>query len=369
VSDVLDRSDRGFSFVEVLIALTIVLAAAAPLLHVAASGQRLSRSHGEAIDLHQRLRVAVEKLRGDLTLAGAGERPGPVSGLSGNLTGYLSPLVPARLGARAPDAPLSAFSDRVSLVFATDVAGPSALTVDMSSASDAVGISATATGCPAAGLCGFTAGTRALVLDTSGVGAGHDFFTVTGTAGALAHDAPNPLFHRPYAAARSLVVPVVQRVYYFDRPGRRLMVYDGYQSDMPFIDNVVDVRFEYFADRMASSVTQPPEGMGSCVFDAGMPPVPRLADLGGDGLHPLTVDEMTDGPVCGAGPNAFDGDLLRIRLVRVTLRLQAGADEVRARGSLFSQPGRSSSAYSYVPDFEVTFDVAPRNMAPAVFPR
>ena len=163
--------------------------------------------------------------------------------------------------------------------------------------------------------------------------AGHDFFTVTGVAGALAHDAPNPVFQRPYAAGRSLVVPVVQRVYYFDRAGRRLMVYDGYQSDMPFIDNVVDVRFEYFVDRAASSVAQPPEGMSSCVFDAGTPPVPRLDDLGGDGLHPLAPGQMTDGPVCGAGPNAFDGDLLRIRMVRVTLRLQAGADEVRARRS------------------------------------
>ena len=166
-------------------------------------------------------------------------------------------------------APLSAFADRISLVYATAEAGPSALTVDMASASEAVAISATATGCPGAGLCGFTDGTRALVVDTSGVGAGHDFFTVTGTAGALAHDAPNPAFHRPYAAGRSLVVPVVQRVYYFDRAARRLMVYDGHQSDMPFIDNVVDVRFEYFADRAASSVAQPPEGMSSCVFDAG----------------------------------------------------------------------------------------------------
>jgi hypothetical protein len=78
---------------------------------------------------------------------------------------------------------------------------------------------------------------------------------------------------------------------------------------------------------------------------------------------------MTDGPVCGAGAAVFDGDLLRIRLVRVTLRLQAAADEVRGAGVLFTRPGRSTSGYSYVPDFEVTFDVAPRNMAPVVFPR
>ena len=114
------RSDHGFSFVEVLLALTILLAAMAPLLHIAASGQRLARTHGEATDLHQRLRVAAGTLRKDLSLAGAGGLRGPVSGVSGGLTGYLAPLVPARTGARAPDAPLSAFSDRVSLVHRHD---------------------------------------------------------------------------------------------------------------------------------------------------------------------------------------------------------------------------------------------------------
>ena len=48
--------------------------------------------------------------------------------------------------------------------------------------------------------------------------------------------------------------------------------------------------------------------------------------------------------------------------MRVTLRLQAAADDVRGAGALFARPGRSSSGYSYVPDYEVTFDVAPRNM-------
>ena len=209
----------------------------------------------------------------------------------------------------------------------------------MATASDAVPVSATAPGCPAAGLCGFTEGTRALIVDTRGVGAGHDLFTVTGIAGALAHDAPNPPFHRAYDAASSIVVPVVQRVYYFDRANRRLMLYDGYQSDMPLVDNVVDVRFAYFADASPSSVSRPADGTSSCVYDAGSPPVPRLEDLGGAGLHQLTAAQMTDGPVCGAGPNLFDGDLLRIRLVRVTLRLEAAADDVRGAGALVPAAG------------------------------
>jgi type II secretory pathway pseudopilin PulG len=358
--------DQGFSFIEVLIGLTILLAAMGALMQVAASGQRLAKSHAEASDLHQRLRVAAEKLQKDLVLAGAGALRGP---LSGGLTGYMAPLVPARMGARLPDTPLSAFTDRVSIVYVADSAWPSALSVSMAAAGDPVFVNAAAAGCPAAGLCGFSEGTRALLVDTGGVGAGHDLFTVTGIDGALAHDSPNLPFERPYAAGRSIVVPVVQRVYYFDRANRRLMAYDGYQSDMPLIDNVVDVRISYFADGSASSVARPPEGTGNCVYDAGAPPVPRLEDFGGEGLHQLTLAEMTDGPICGAGAGAFDGDLLRIRLIRITLRLQAAADEVRGAGALFIRPGRSSSGDNFVPDYEVTFDVTPRNMTPTVFPR
>jgi prepilin-type N-terminal cleavage/methylation domain-containing protein len=359
------RADHGFSFVELLIALAVLLAAAGALLQVTASGQRLTRSQAEATDLHQRLRVAAERLQKDLAHAGAGAGRGP---LSGGLTGFLAPLVPARLGARNPDPPGSAFTDRVSVLHVMDGAWPARLTVDMATASDAVPISATALGCPPAGLCGFGEGTRALIVDTQGVGAGHDVFTVTGVAGELAHDAPNPPLHRPYAAATSVVVPVVQRVYYLDRVTRRLMVYDGFQSDMPFVDNVLDLRLTYFVDASPGSVSRPPDGTGNCAYEAGSPPSPRLEDLGGEGLAELAPAQLTDGPYCGAGAGLFDADLLRIRLVRVTIRLEAASDVVRGGGPLFMRPGRSSSGDSYVPDYEVTFEVAPRNMTP-VFAR
>jgi hypothetical protein len=48
--------------------------------------------------------------------------------------------------------------------------------------------------------------------------------------------------------------------------------------------------------------------------------------------------------------------------VRATLRLQAPADDVRGTSQWFSRPGRSTSGYSYVPDYEVSLDVAPRNL-------
>jgi prepilin-type N-terminal cleavage/methylation domain-containing protein len=361
------RGDNGFSLVEVLIASTILLAAMVPLLQVSTSGQYLVRSHGEATDLHQRIRVATDKLKSDLALAGAGAIRGQLSSATLGLASYMAPLVPARLGVRAPDPPLSAYTDRFTVVYVADGAWPAPLSVDMTTTSEAVPVNRMMPGCPAAGVCGFAEGTRALIVDTRGVGSGRDLFTVTGIADQLVHDAPNPPFSQPYLAGRSFVVPVVQRVYSFDRDNRRLMVYDGHQSEMPLIDNVVDVRVAYFADVSPTSVSRPPDGEASCVYDAGSPPVPRLQDLGGGGLRELAVTQMTDGPFCGTGADAFDGDLLRIRLVRVTLRLQAAADEVRGAGALFARPGRSSNGYSYVPDYEVTFDIAPRNMTPAIF--
>ena len=70
------------------------------------------------------------------------------------------------------------------------------------------------------------------------------------------------------------------------------------------------------------------------------------------------------GPACGLSPNRFDGDLFRIRRVRVTIRAQVADRALRGAGADFLVPGVSSSAESYAADLEVTFDVAPRNLVP-----
>jgi hypothetical protein len=326
-SDFTLADHRGFSLIEVLVSVAIFMSAVGPILYVTAGAQRLARSQSEAADLHQRTRVAFEKLQRDLAMAGAGP---PVALPRGSLAAYLPGVMPARTGARSADAELTAFGDRVSIVYVAD--GSSArLKVDMPDAAAGVAIDELARGCPGAGLCGFTVGTRALILDASTVGAGYDAFSVTALTGELAHAAPNLPFSRAYRASTTAVLPIVQRVYYLDRAGRRLMLYDGYQSDVPLIDNVVDMRFEYFVEAS-----------------------------GGTGLRRIPLAELTDGPVVGLAPNRFDADLLRIRMVRLTLRLQAG-DEARGTDARFSRPGRSTSAYSLVPDIEVTCDAAVRN--------
>jgi hypothetical protein len=99
---------------------------------------------------------------------------------------------------------------------------------------------------------------------------------------------------------------------------------------------------------------------------------PRLEWLGPpeSGLVPLTSSMLTDGPWCpGAGaPNRFDADLLRVRRVRVRLRLQAGDPSLRGQvastteRAWFRVAGTARDPYRLVPDLEVQFDVAPRNL-------
>ena len=106
-----------------------------------------------------------------------------------------APVVPARIGARNADAPVTASTDRLTVVFVPEGTAAT-LSVPMSSTTSPLIIDVTEPGCAGAGVCGFTNGTRAVVVDTSGVGAGHEFFTVTGYAGGLAHDGANPPFAR-----------------------------------------------------------------------------------------------------------------------------------------------------------------------------
>jgi prepilin-type N-terminal cleavage/methylation domain-containing protein len=353
------RTDEGgFSLIEMLVATAIFATAYVVLFELAARGQRIARAQPDAADMRQRLRVAADMIQRDLLMAGAGL----VHGAAGPLVNYLPAVLPMRTGARKPDPELSFFDDRISILFVEAGAASAPLVANMPTAASDVPIDGSAAGCPAAGLCGFEDGTRTLIVDTSGVGRGFDLFSVSALSAGLTHGAPDPALSRAYPAAGTRVVPIRQRVYYLDAPGRRLMVYDGYQSDVPLAENIVSLKFEYFADPWPASVPRPPDGEGSCVYDAASPSAPLLADLGGSPLAPAAAALLTDGPVCGLLPHRFDGDLLRIRRIRVTIRAQVADRALRGSGTDFIVSGVSSDGPSYVPDIEVTFDVTPRNL-------
>jgi hypothetical protein len=349
------------SLVELLVASAIVMSTFGVLFHLAATGRRIAHSQPDAADMQQRLRVAADMVQRDLLMAGAGLVHGATAG---PLMNYLPPVLPYRIGATGADPELSFFSDRITILQVPHGAPAAPLIMNMPSAGADVPVATTVPGCPAAGLCGFEQGSRALIVDTAGSGLGFDLFSVSGGVGALGHGKPDPPFSRPYTSAGTRVVPVRQRVYYFDAPTRRLMSYDGHQTDVPLADNIVSLRFQYLLEPSPDSAPRPLAGTANCVYAAGSPPTPLLADLGVPILQPAGASLLTDGPVCGLSPNRFDGDLFRVRRIRVTIRAQATDRALRGSGTDFLSPGMSSSGESYAPDIEVTFDVTPRNMIP-----
>lgn len=356
-----DPREAGFTLIETLLATAIVLCAFAVLFQLATAGQRITRTQPEAADLQQRIRVAADMIQRDLLMAGAGLAHGADAG---PLVNYLPAILPQRTGASHPDPELSFFDDRISILFVEAGAATPPLAANMAGAGGDVPVDPSAPGCPAAGLCGFQVGTRSLVFDAAGLGLGFDLFSASGIAGGLAHGAPDPPFTRAYQMPSARVARVRQRVYYLDSSTRRLMLYDGYRTDVPLADQVVALKFEYFVDPWPGGVSRPADGDSNCVYAAGTPPVPLLVDLGGSTLVSAGAALLTDGPICGLSPSRFDGDVLRIRRVRVTVRAQVADASLRGTGSGFAAQGVSSSGESYVPDMEVSFDVSPRNMLP-----
>ena len=351
--------DEGFSLIEMLVATAILAIAYVVLLQLAAQGQRIARAQPEAADMRQRLRVAADMIQRDLLMAGAGLVHGSDAG---PLSNYLPAVLPMRTGARRADPEVSFFDDRITILYVAAGAAAAPLVMDMPAPSADVPIDGAARGCPSTGLCGFEDGTRSLIVDTSGVGRGFDLFSVSRLSAGLVHGPPDADLSRAYPRAAARVVPVKQRVYYLDTPTRRLMAYDGYQTDVPLAENIVALRFQYFLDPWPDSVPRPPAGAGNCVYGAANPPIALLADLGRPTLAAAGATLLTDGPLCGLPPHRFDGDLLRIRRIRVTLRAQVGDHALRGSGGDFACRVSRPLRDSYVPDIAVSFDVSPRNL-------
>ena len=348
----------GYVLVEMLIAAAIGILLLSVLLHFAVSVQTSTAVQGDVADLQQRLRVAMESLRHDLMLAGAGPSRGAARG---PLVHVFAPIVPARTGIAGADPELSFYSDRISITYVPDTQPQTSLAADMAGPASPLAINGNAPGCPAAAACDFKTGDDVLIFEPDGAGGAHEVFRVAAADTLSSTLTPLSPLSRAYSAG-SRVVVIVQRIYHLDRVGKRLMVYDGAQSDVPLVDHVVDLGFAYYGDPRPEVVSPPPPGAGNCAY-AGSPPMPLLANLGGAAPKPLPGSLLSDGPVCGQAPHRFDADLLRIRRVAVTMRLETESSGFRGRGAAFATPGFSRAATAAVPDLRATIEVAPRNMA------
>lgn len=335
------RSSGGFTFAELLVTVVLMSVLVSAVAVLVVNTERLASSQSRDIDAQQRARVIAETLGRDLRLVGAGVDRGP---MSGPLSRSFSPIFPRRVGRTRADAVDVARADVITLVHVPDTVLQTTLATGDSPASGQIVLSPCAGGamsCPVgsgAKLALFDPPGRVDLLGVLGTSAGGTLVRVLGPSAG------------PFDAGTTVAEAVI-RSYWFDVAQGQLRVYDGDSSDQPVVDGVTALTFEYFGITDPPRWPQPPPGQENCMYEltGAWRGGPTLA-ASDEGLAALPLTMLSDGPWCGAGGAAFDADLLRVRRIRVTARLNAsGPRDPR-------------------PDYRVTFDIAPRNLAIAGAP-
>jgi hypothetical protein len=351
--------DAGFTMVETLVATALMLVVTGAVFSIVNPRTALAAALPEATDMQQRARVAAHTLLHDLLAAGAGLDAGPDAG---PLVTFLPPILPRRMGLSGADAPGVARADAVTILSTLGGAAQTTTSAAIAPALPALMVNALP-GCPLGDpLCGLAEGSDALVFDDQ---AHFDVFRIAqvigGSADLRLHD-PGASYPYPPGAR---VAAVSARTYYLDAVNRQVRMSDGYQSDTPVVDNVVGLAFAYYGDPNPPVAPRPAAGTANCLYDAAGNYVGGMAAItaAGGSLAPLPLTMLSDGPWCGDRGNRFDADLLRVRQIRVTLRVQAGPDAFRAIGPQFAVPGTSHRADQALADYVLTFDVSPRNLA------
>lgn len=293
---------------EALISLALTLVVTTTALGLVTPATRASLVQPEAMDVQQRARVAADLVARDLAAAGIGVYTGAQPGISA----LLPAVLPRQLGVTG-DAPGSARADAITIISVPATGAQTTTAAVVSPASMTLSLNA-APNCGAAALCGLTAGKDVLLSDA----AGHfDIFRITSVAGAVAQLRHHGQTLGIAYPAGTAVTEVVSRTYALDAATRVLRQYDGDLSDQPAADHISSLTFDYFGD-----------------------------DIAGPGLVPIDRASLADGPWLGAGSSQFDADLLRVRMVRVSVRAEASTPAMRASA----------------PDVVVRVDVSPRTI-------
>jgi hypothetical protein len=376
------------------VSVTIMLAVTGAVFQLLNPAQGTFEAQPEVADLQQRMRVAIDSLAKDIVMTGAGSYMGQQSG---TLTNYFAPMMPYKY---ADDQPTSDYFDptAITILYVPPTPAQTNVVQAIGNNSQEIDVEAQAN-CGTDKkdqLCGFEEGMRALIFDIDG---SWDTMTITNVQDQALHLQHSGKLNGQYDSGSATITQVATHTYYLKKDLSaktfELRHFDGYQTDVPIVDNVVDLQFEYFGEPqpprrivakplsdptgpwttygpkpLALGVTKAPYAAGeSCIWavqDGQHVPRPPLDAVLGNGTGQVKLEEstLTDGPWC---PNAaadvrFDADLLRIRRVRVRLRVQVAKEHLRGPGSLFMYPGTATSAERRVPDQQVTFDITPRNM-------
>ena len=383
------RRQHGFSVLEAIVATGLMLLVTASIFSMMHPSQGAFAAEPEVTDMQQRLRVGVDTLSKDLMMAGAGAYQGLHAG---PLVYYLPPVLPFRQGAAKNDPPGTFATDRITIISVPSTTAQTTLG-DSLSGPTATFTPAVESDCPAdpatglpAKLCGFARNQTVLVYDGSGRYSLYTITSVVDAAATLTVNRPADADSTTFAAG-SKIVEASSRTYFLKSATSQLMLSDGAGNDVPVVDNLVGLQFDYYGEALPPMVRQslsdvpattygpaprtvavaPWDAFENCIFAPGAVPSPKLPVLGGgtSGLVPLTAAELTDGPFCpnATTANRWDADLLRIRKIGVTLRVQTAVAALRGpAGILFRRGGTSAGGFRWVPDQELRFDVSPRNL-------
>jgi type II secretory pathway pseudopilin PulG len=387
------RSEEGFTMIEMLISTLIMVLITGAIFELVNPATGMFNTQPEVSDLQQRMRVGVDSLQRDLVMAGAGTYTGPNAG---GLYNFMAPVMPYH--STDPENGVYYRADAISVLYVPPTPSQTTISAPMPPQSSEIKVNPQPN-CPGGQqnqLCGFEVGMRLIIFDSSG---NWDLFTVTHVQDAAAH-----LQHRDqdftvgYATGAN-VTQIRSATYYLRTDAAtqsyQLMYFDGWNTDVPVVDDVVALAFEYWGDPLPPQMipNKPLTGPGpwttygpkppalgidvptdtwpageNCAFTvSGGQHASRLPVLGAGGLGQVKLTEamLTDGPWCpdASKVNRFDADLLRVRRVRVTLRVQASKAWLRGpAGPLFKYGGTAKPGYQQVPDQEIKFDISPRNM-------
>lgn len=352
-------AEAGYTLIELLVSTAIMITVTGAIFSLMNPAQGNAQTQPEVADMQQRMRIGNETIFKELVMSGAGTFQGPVTG---SLVNFFAPILPRRIGFQNPD-PATVFkSNTITLSYIPNSYSQTTISASMPQPSAELKVSPQPN-CPAdaGNLCGFTDGMDVIIFDQTGA---FDIFTITHVQDSAAH-----LQHRGQDLSKAYdigasVTQIVSNTYYLNTQTNQLMRYDGYTGETPIVDNVVDLKFDYFGDPNPPVLPKPPAGEANCLYDAAGNYVnlPTLAADEGS-LAPLPGSMLKDGPMCGGGTNQFDADLLRVRKVRVTMRVQAANPTLRGSSTtLFKHPGTSRGGEKFVPDYTVSFEVSPRNL-------
>ena len=376
--------------IELLISTAITMVIMGSIFMLMSPVRGIFHTQPEVSDMQQRLRVGVDALARDLIMAGAGTYAGSPAGA---LNSMFAPVLPYRIGDVKDDRARNVFyrPDTISIMYLPPSPSQTTTAEAMRTTATQVKLAAHSS-CPPSTLrsvCDIKEGMRLLIFESHGR---HDLLTVTRVEDDALHVALGGLLLDLGAIAR-----ISMHTYYLKSDVStetfQLMHYDGAGTDLPVADHIVGLEFQYFGDslppmRLSESpltgkgpwTTYGPKPPDLAEDNAPWPPgencvflvdpasgehAPRLPVLG-DGRDILLTEAMLkDGPWCpdATARDRFDADLLRIRRVRVKLRVQVAQESLRGpAGPLFARGGTFNGATRFVPDQQIQFDVAPRNM-------